>query len=145
MAIDPLAPETVSAGTHGGGAYSIARSTNLTISPTVLPDGFLHVPYSRTITVAGGTRPYTFAVTSGSHPAGLCLSASGDPTGTPAVVGTSSFSVTTTDALGSTATQGYTISVSTAVIPAAERQALIDLYNATGGAGPTVPGWDAAG
>jgi hypothetical protein len=44
--------------------------------------------------VAGGVKPYTFSLSSGSLPTGLTLSPSGVVSGTPSGAGSKSFSVT---------------------------------------------------
>lgn len=53
--------------------------------------------YSFTFTAAGGTPPYSFALTSGSLPTGLSLNSSGTISGTPTTAQTTSFVVTVTD------------------------------------------------
>jgi len=68
--------------------------------------------YPSTLTGQTGVPPYTWAVTSGTLPAGLTLSAAtGDLTGTPTVSGTSTFSVGLTDTNGCGADRSYTITV----------------------------------
>ena len=58
--------------------------TGLTITTTALPNGQLNVPYTSTLTAAGGNPPYAWSLQSGSLPAGLSLNAStGAITGTP--------------------------------------------------------------
>jgi hypothetical protein len=52
---------------------------------------------------SGGTGPYTWAVTTGTLPAGLTLSSSGMISGSPTVAGTSTFTVTVTDSATPTA------------------------------------------
>jgi uncharacterized protein YjdB len=97
----------------------------ITLSP-VLPSGARGVAYpSTTIAVSGtGTAPYTFAVTAGAAPPGLTLSADGTLSGTPSAIGTSTFTVTATDANGFTGMREYTVTVtaaplvSIAVVPA---------------------------
>lgn len=70
----------------------------LTITTTSLPAGDAGLAYSQTLQAAGGVPTYQWSVTSGSLPAGLFLNAStGAITGTPTVVGTSSFTVKVTD------------------------------------------------
>ena len=81
----------------------------ITLSPTSLPGGTVGVPYNQTISASNGAAPYHFAVTSGALPSGLTLSAAGLLSGTPTTVGSFSFSVTATDANGSTGSQSYTI------------------------------------
>ena len=78
---------------HAGGSGPTALS--LTVSS--LPSGQAKNAYSTTLAVTGGTAPYTWSVSSGSLPAGLNLSSSGQISGTPTAVGTSSFTVSVTD------------------------------------------------
>ncbi|MBI3765703.1 MAG: putative Ig domain-containing protein, partial [Ignavibacteriales bacterium] len=76
-----------------------------------LPQGNQGAPYSQTLTVTGGSSPYSFAVTSGSLPTGLSLSSGGAITGTPTGSGTSNFDVTVTDASGCTAVKNYDLTI----------------------------------
>ncbi|MDE1160688.1 MAG: putative Ig domain-containing protein [Acidobacteriaceae bacterium] len=63
-----------------------------------LVDATLGVAYSQTLAATGGTAPYTYAVTTGSLPAGLSLSSTtGVVSGTPTAVGSTTFTVTATD------------------------------------------------
>lgn len=55
----------------------------ITVSPTALAPATVNVPYQVMFSAAGGIAPYSFAVTSGSLPAGLTLNASGLLSGTP--------------------------------------------------------------
>ncbi|MFI5371583.1 MAG: putative Ig domain-containing protein [Candidatus Eisenbacteria bacterium] len=81
----------------------------LAFSPDTLVRGRLGVPYSRTLTVSGGTAPYAFALTVGTPPAGLSLSGTGLLSGTPGSAGTSSFTVGVTDSTGCTGSRVYSI------------------------------------
>jgi hypothetical protein len=73
-------------------ALSQTANLTLTIAPATLvintnslPNGQVGSTYSTTLVAGGGTSPYTWAVTSGTLPAGLALNASsGTITGTPA-------------------------------------------------------------
>lgn len=56
-------------------------------------DGHLGADYSKQLSVKGGQQPYVFQLSSGFLPNGLTLSADGEITGTPTVVGTFNFSV----------------------------------------------------
>jgi len=88
--------------------------SSLTITPATLPGGTVGTAYNQTLTATGGKAPYTFAVTSGTLPNGLALSAAGVISGTPTTGGTFAFTVTVTDsstpALTGTANLSITIS-----------------------------------
>lgn len=70
----------------------------ITVSPATLPNGTVGTAYAQLIAGSGGAAPYSFAVTAGSLPAGLELGTNGQITGTPTGEGTSTFTVTVTDA-----------------------------------------------
>ena len=75
------------------------------ITTTALPDGTAFSPYAATLAGIGGTTPYSWSITAGSLPAGLSLNAStGTISGTPTAAGTTSFTVTVTDATPTTTT-----------------------------------------
>jgi hypothetical protein len=81
----------------------------ITLAPVTLPVAQKGVPYNATV-VASPPGTYTYAVTSGSLPAGLNLNAStGAITGTPTVDGSFSFTITATDAAGCTGFRAYTM------------------------------------
>lgn len=83
-----------------------------TISTSSVPGATQSAVYpSTTLTATGGTAPYTWAVTAGSLPAGLTLSASGVITGTPTGTADATFTVQVTDAVPETATKQFTIVV----------------------------------
>lgn len=63
----------------------------------------------------GGGAPYTFAVTGGTLPAGLTLSAAGALTGTPTTAGPFSFTVTLNDGVGNSTSQTVTGTVAVPV------------------------------
>ena len=93
--------------------YSITVNAALSsLNPAALPGGDVGVAYSQTITASGGTAAYTFALTAGTLPSGLTLSAGGVISGTPTTVGTSHFTVTATDAAGGTLSAPYSITIS---------------------------------
>jgi hypothetical protein len=95
------------------------KSLSITINPQLavtttspLPDGTVGTAYSDTLASSGGTSPVTWAVTTGTLPAGLILTpATGAISGTPTTAGTSTFTVRATDHLGQTATQSLSITV----------------------------------
>jgi hypothetical protein len=102
----------------GSQAYTLAvAAPTITLPPTTLAGGTTGTAYNATLNpAAGGTAPYTYAVTAGALPGGLAL----NPTtrvisGTPTAAGTFNFSVTATDSSTGTgpytATQSYAITV----------------------------------
>ena len=81
------------------------------------PTGQVGVPYTDTLTAAGGTTPYTWSVSAGTLPAGITLGAStGVLAGTPTAGGTSNFTIKVTDATGQTATQATSITILTGAL-----------------------------
>src|SRR5262245_11827339 len=69
----------------------------LTITTTALPAAAVNQAYSATLAASGGTPPYTWALASGTLPAGLTLTPStGAITGTPTAAGTANFTVRVT-------------------------------------------------
>jgi hypothetical protein len=84
----------------------------ISIAPATLPAGTCETPYSQQLTATGGTAPYAYAVTAGTLPTGLTLSATGLLSGSPvAPGGTFTFTVTATDAKGCTGSQQYTVTI----------------------------------
>jgi len=63
--------------------FSLVIAGPLSISTTTLPGAAPGMPYSATISTAGGSPPITFSVVSGTLPAGLSMSAGGVISGTP--------------------------------------------------------------
>ncbi|WP_171904895.1 Ig domain-containing protein, partial [Hoeflea olei] len=100
----------------GDAAYTLqvnAAPVVVTLSPAAgaLNAGQVGTAYTQTITASGGTAPYSYAVTSGSLPAGLTLSTGGVLSGTPTTAANSSFTVTATDANNDTGDAAYTLQV----------------------------------
>jgi hypothetical protein len=93
-------------------AYSVTiNCPTIILSPTTLTSGTTNVAYNQTIISTGGTAPYTFSVTSGSLPAGITLSSGGILSGTTTIAGTSSITITSTDANSCTGTQAYSLTI----------------------------------
>jgi hypothetical protein len=93
---------------------SQAASAAVSVDPSALPAGTLGVAYDETVTGAGGTGPYTFAVTAGALPTGIALdSNSGELTGTPSAQGVYNFTIQATDSLSASGSRAYTTSVGT--------------------------------
>jgi hypothetical protein len=91
------------------------------ISTASLANGVAGSAYSQTLTATGGTTPYTWAVETGTLPAGLSLSPDGVISGTPTAAGASSFTVRVTDSASpaTTATQALSITITAALVPLA--------------------------
>ena len=107
---------------------SITVAPALSVATTALPAGQVGTPYAAGLSASGGTPPVIWAVTTGKLPAGLALNgSSGVISGTPTVIGTTSFTVTATDSSTPTpltakaklsiAVNGPTLSVTTTSLP----------------------------
>jgi hypothetical protein len=82
------------------------------ITSSALAGGEVNVPYGAAPTVSGTTGPYTWSVTTGSLPTGLSITpATGAISGTPSAIGTYSFNLVATDALGGTSTQTESVGI----------------------------------
>jgi hypothetical protein len=79
-------------------------------SPT-LPNGVLNTPYSYTLSVQGGTSPYTWTLMAGALPSGITLSSTGVLSGTPTIAGSYAFQVKATDATSVVNTEIVTLLV----------------------------------
>jgi hypothetical protein len=97
-------------------SLAITATTALLVSTTTLPTGYLTSPYSAALQVAGGTGPYTWAITSGSLAPGLALSAAGLLSGTPNIAGSYTFTVSVTDNTGQQANATLTCSIAALAI-----------------------------
>ncbi len=102
---------TGTAGTTSVAYTLVIAAPTITLSPGALPDGQYGIAYNQALTASGGSTPYGFAVTSGTLPPGISLSSAGVFSGTPTVVGSSTFTVTATDQLGYTGSAVYTLAV----------------------------------
>ncbi|MDF2043827.1 MULTISPECIES: autotransporter domain-containing protein [unclassified Pantoea] len=116
-----------SGGTSADATVSITVSApTLTLSPAVgsLPSATAGTAWSQTLTVSGGTAPYTWSST--ILPPGISLNASsGTLSGIPSASGSYSFQATATDALGATGGASYTLSVSAAAPLASDSAATV--------------------
>jgi large repetitive protein len=81
----------------------------IAIDQASVPAGTAGVAYSETLTQTGGAGTGSYAVTTGSLPAGITLSTAGVLGGTPTVTGTFNIDITFTDDNGCTAVQAYAL------------------------------------
>jgi len=107
-------------GTAGTGsrAYTLVLAApTISLATAQVPPPFLGTPYSATLVATGGTAPYTYAVTAGILPAGLSLSPAGLLSGTPNTLGSATFTIMATDALGFTGTRVFNLTVQLLALP----------------------------
>lgn len=103
----------------GSQAYSITVDCpTITVNPSSLPNGTAGSPYNQTVSASGLSGSFTFAVTSGSLPAGLSLNPStGVISGTPTTTGMFNFTITAThDASNCQGSRSYSIQIDCPVI-----------------------------
>ncbi len=82
---------------------------------TNLAGGIVGTSYAETISVTGGTTPYTFSITSGSLPTGTSLNSStGLISGTPTTTGTYNFTIKSTDSRNANGSYNFQIVVASA-------------------------------
>jgi hypothetical protein len=96
-----------------------AAPVALAVSTASLANGTVGSAYSQSLTATGGTTPYSWAVATGTLPAGLNLSAAGTITGIPTAVGTSNFTVRVTDSASPAATATQALALTIAAAPVA--------------------------
>lgn len=109
----------IAAGIACGGHSSSFSNTTTSNGPnaglnlsTALPPASVGTNYSASLSVTGGTAPYTFAVVSGQLPSGVGLTNSGTISGTPSDAGTFTFVVSALDSKGSSTAKSLQIPVS---------------------------------
>ncbi len=83
----------------------------IVVAPSALPAATRGTAYSQTLSASGGTAPYTYALASGTLPAGITLASNGTLSGTATVEGSFNLTVTATDAGSFTGNQAYTLTV----------------------------------
>ena len=91
----------------------------LAIATTILANGSVGTAYSQPLTATGGQIPYTWAVASGTLPAGLNLSAAGVISGTPTTAGAANFTVRVTDSAAPAASVTQPLTLTITAQPAA--------------------------
>jgi hypothetical protein len=114
---------TDSAGAKASQTFPVViAALPLSLTTTSLGNGTVGVPYSGSLSAAGGVPPYTW--TASGLPAGINAALDGNLSGTPTTPGTSSVSVTVTDSKGTGVTKTLTLiveapplSITTASLP----------------------------
>ncbi len=95
---------------YGSGYYYGSGSPYFT--QTTLPSANSGQYYSFQLNAAGGSYPYTYALSSGSLPSGLTLNYNGLITGTPYCGSNQSFGIQVTDSLGRRGVNQFTLPIS---------------------------------
>ncbi|MEU8035307.1 putative Ig domain-containing protein [Streptosporangium sp. NPDC049078] len=96
---------------------AVVPNTSPSFTFAAPPAGEVNVPYSFSLTITGGTAPYTWSVSDGSLPPGLTLNAStGLLSGIPTLGGSYSFTARVTDASGARANRDVTVVVAAAPV-----------------------------
>jgi len=99
-------------GTTGTKTYTLQMATpTIYVTSPGLPAATVGQQYLQSLTVAGGSAPYSFALVDGVPPSGITLSTAGVLSGTPTTAGTYLFTVHITDAKGVAATQSFRLVV----------------------------------
>ena len=93
LAIYPASP----GGGGGGGGGPGPGAGPVSIATLSVNDGFVGRSYNMTLTAAGGTPPYRWALIGGALPSGLSLSTNGSIDGVPNFAGSSSFAAQVID------------------------------------------------
>jgi hypothetical protein len=86
----------------------------LLVDSWALPTATIGVSYLQTLSVTGGTAPYTYSLVDGVLPTGLSLASDGTISGSPTTAGTSTFTVLILDVNGVTGRQSFRLVVDTA-------------------------------
>jgi hypothetical protein len=116
-------------GTH---TYTLTITCpSIVINPEFLPQGILGQSYQQTLSVSGGTGPYSFVVSGGTLPTGLSLTPEGVLSGTPSETGTFNFGIRVTDATGCSSARYYSVPV----CPAASLAPTSQSFTPNGGTG----------
>ncbi|MBU6374425.1 MAG: putative Ig domain-containing protein [Bdellovibrionales bacterium] len=125
---------------------NIVAAASPQIANTSLPDAMVGTSYATVLSGVNGVTPYTYALISGTMPAGLNFdTGSGTISGTPTAAGTATLTFRITDSVGGNSTRSYSLLVGapsppafvTTTLPSATTQSVYaQALNVTAGAQP---------
>ncbi|PTN56228.1 autotransporter domain-containing protein [Stenotrophomonas panacihumi] len=95
----------------------VSANGALALTTTGLPSATEAEAYDQQVSASGGDAPYVFAITTGTLPEGVVMSAAGRLSGTPTRTGNFPITVRVTDAAGQTATQALVLQVAAPAQP----------------------------
>jgi Putative Ig domain len=121
------------AGVVSGGTSIQKKPALLAISAATLPGATAQTAYSASLSVTGGSAPYSWLIIQGSLPSGLSLSSAGQISGTPAQTGTFAFTVQVTDSSSPAGTANANLSITVAAAAQSPSITTTSLPNATPG------------
>jgi Putative Ig domain len=110
---DSGSPTALSA--SGTFTIDVTAAPGITFTTKSLASSVSGDTYAGQVTATGGAGTLTYAVTTGSLPAGLSMAATGAITGKSTAAGTSSFTVTASDAYSDSAKQNLAITIDPAI------------------------------
>ncbi|MSQ94280.1 MAG: hypothetical protein EXR98_06955 [Gemmataceae bacterium] len=90
-------------------AFSITINPPLAFATIALPATKMALMYTAPLQTTGGTGPVTFTLTAGSLPPGMKLASNGIISGVSRGFGSFTFTITATDAIGTTVSKAYTL------------------------------------
>jgi uncharacterized protein (TIGR03382 family) len=97
-------------------SITVASPPLLFLTPATLPEGETSQAYDITLSTSGAIGVQTFALTTGTLPAGLAMDAAGQISGTPTQAETATFTVEATDSTGATASRSFTLTIIAPVV-----------------------------
>jgi hypothetical protein len=93
--------------------FTVEITSAIVITTNAIGNMTTGTPVNVGLSASGGQPPYSWSLANGSLPGGLGIGADGIISGTPNAAGTFSFSVQVTDQNNTTATKGFTLTVTT--------------------------------
>ncbi|UCE20440.1 MAG: right-handed parallel beta-helix repeat-containing protein [Gemmatimonadota bacterium] len=102
---------TATHGEAGTSGFSSPLTIPLSITSSMLAEGWKGIAYGDTLSAIGGKPPYVWALVTGSLPSGLLLNSEGIISGTPGEADTAEFAVELSDDAGATDIRTLTLAV----------------------------------